>query len=185
MIINLIIIGIIIIISYYIYQNKCDMSLKYILYSLCAIMVIVQLQKIMSKDLGEFFTQAEANEAIQNIASIYNNKTNMTVDNLTITGNLDVKGKSTLSGIKNNNGITTDYINAVNAGKSSINIDGGSVSFVNGDTKYQNWQMYNINGVLRTYPINSSVVMDTMYNPSDKTINTAWLKPDGSRRAEI
>ena len=187
MFVNLIIIGIIIIISYYIYQNKCDISLKYILYSLCAIMVIVQLQKIMSKDLGEFFTQADANEAIQNIASIYNNKTNMVVDNLTITGNLDVKGQSTLSGIKNNNGITTDYINTINASsKGQINNDGNAISFINGDTQVQNWQMYNVYGTLRTYPLNSTSTscVDTSYDPLSKVVKTTWMGPNTTVRQQ-
>ncbi len=191
MFVNLIIIGIIIIISYYIYQNKCDMSLKYILYSLCAIMVINQLQKIMSKDLGEFFTPVDANEAIQNIASIYN-KSNMTVDNLTITGKLDVKGTakvdgmSTLSGIDNKNGIKTDGIDVIASNNSSITTDGHSLYFTNSDNTKQKWLMTNTEGIFRIYPRDRNVWVDTVYNASANTINTAWVNANAtSNRAYI
>uniref|UniRef100_A0A6C0E006 Uncharacterized protein n=1 Tax=viral metagenome TaxID=1070528 RepID=A0A6C0E006_9ZZZZ len=194
MFVNLIIIGIIIIISYYIYQNKCDMSLKYILYSLCAIMVINQLQKIMSKDLGEFFTPADANEAIQNIASIYN-KSNMTVDNLTITGNLDVKGKSTLSnlgvlggfavnglstlsGIANHNGLTSDNI--------TIKPDNALI-FPSSDNSKATWKYFNNNNneLQLTNSVNQSKVR-VVTNPSGNgTLQTIWSRPDGNNDALV
>lgn len=49
---------------------------------------------INSNNLMEGFSCDLNCEAIQNIASLYN-KENMTIDNLTVTGNLDVQGKTT------------------------------------------------------------------------------------------
>jgi len=196
MFVNLIIIGIIIIISYYIYQNKCDMSLKYILYSLCAIMVIVQLQKIMNKDLGEFFTQAEADEAIQNIASIYADRNNMVVGNLTITGNLDVKGTakvegnstlsnlgvlggvsvnglSILSGIDNHNGLTSDTI--------TIKPDNALI-FPSSDNSKATWKYINNNNneLHLTNSVNQSKVRVVANSSGDGTLQTIWSRPDNN-----
>jgi len=108
--------------------------------------------------------------------------------NAGISKNLTVSGSSTLAGINNQKGITTDYINAINnTTKGSIQNDGNSITFINGDSSKTKWQMYNMAGVLRTYPMNSAVCMDISYDPSNNnnTIKSAWQGSDGAYRAEI
>jgi len=58
-----------------------------------AILFIIQLQKLMNNNINENFTPAEANEALQNIASLYNTG-ELTVSKLKVTGDLAVIGKS-------------------------------------------------------------------------------------------
>ena len=95
MIVNLIILCLIIISSICLYCCKeCGTELKYIQLSLCAIIFIIQLQKLVNNNINENFTSAEANEALQNIASLYNAE-ELTVSKLKVTGDLEVNGKST------------------------------------------------------------------------------------------
>ena len=56
-----------------------------------AILFIIQLQKLMNNNINENFTPAEANEALQNIASLYNTG-ELTVTKLNVTGDLEVSG---------------------------------------------------------------------------------------------
>jgi len=195
MLVNIIVLFILIIIAVSIYSYKeCDIKLKYILYSFCAVLFINQLKNLKDKNNGEHFNASESNEALQNLASLYNSG-NFTVSNLTVTGNLDVKGDttlegktgllkdlsvngaSTLSGITNHNNITTDNI-----------ITTGVINVTNIDDKLQKWGIYNMNGILRINPTGAPVSVDTSYtnnksNPN--VIRTAWTGQDGANRAEV
>jgi hypothetical protein len=74
------------------------------LLSFGAILFIIQSQKLMNNNTNEYFTSGAANEALQNIASIYN-KGELTVSKLNVTGDLAVTGD--IKGSKNLN-ITED-----------------------------------------------------------------------------
>jgi hypothetical protein len=58
-----------------------------------AILFIIQLQKLMNNNMNENFDSTDAKEALQNIASVYNNGV-LTVSKLNVTGDLAVTGKS-------------------------------------------------------------------------------------------
>jgi len=97
MLINLIILCLVVISFSCVYKcENCDIKLKYALYSLCAVIFVLQLQKLMNNNINENFTPAEANEALQNIASLYNTG-ELTVTKLKVTGDLEVNGKSSFS----------------------------------------------------------------------------------------
>ena len=88
MIVNLIILCLVIVSFVCVYKSEnCDIKLKYALYSLCAIIFVIQLQKLMNNNMNENF---DSNEALQNIASMYN-KGELIVENLKVTGNLTTK----------------------------------------------------------------------------------------------
>jgi hypothetical protein len=98
MIVNLIILCLVIVSFVCVYKSEnCDIKLKYALYSLCAIIFVIQLQKLMNNNMNENFDSTDAKEALQNIASIYN-KGELTVSKLNVTGDLAVTGKSSFGG---------------------------------------------------------------------------------------
>jgi hypothetical protein len=69
-----------------------------------AILFIIQLQKLMNNNMYENFDSTDAKEALQNIASVYNDGV-LTVSKLNVTGDLAVTGKSSfgddITGAKN------------------------------------------------------------------------------------
>jgi hypothetical protein len=98
MIVNLIILCLVIVSFVCVYKSEnCDIKLKYALYSLCAIIFVIQLQKLMNNNMNENFDSNDAKEALQNIASVYNNGV-LTVSKLNVTGDLAVTGKSSFGG---------------------------------------------------------------------------------------
>jgi len=98
MIVNLIILCLIIISSVCLYCCKeCGTELKYILLLFGGILFIIQLQKLINNNMNENFNSAEANEVLQNIASLYNAE-ELTVSKLNVTGDLAVNGKSSFGG---------------------------------------------------------------------------------------
>jgi hypothetical protein len=105
MIVNLIILCLVIVSFVCVYKSEnCDIKLKYALYSLCAIIFVIQLQKLMNNNMYENFDSTDAKEALQNIASVYNDGV-LTVSKLNVTGDLAVTGKSSfgddITGAKN------------------------------------------------------------------------------------
>jgi hypothetical protein len=131
-------------------------------YSTVIMFIVASLIFSLSHNVGdshnkEYMTTL-SNEAVQNIAEIYNNQT-MTLDNLTITGNLTVDGLITANGpITANNPITANgpinmssdsglYTSGANSKNGGIYIDGtaGNIHFSGGDAN-NGWYIFDDTG---------------------------------------
>ena len=188
MLINLIILCLVVISFSCVYKcENCDIKLKYALYSLCAVIFVLQLQKLMNNNINENFTPAEANEALQNIASLYNTG-ELTVSKLKVTGDLAVIGKSSFG---------DDVTNAKNfnvTGKSSFGDDITSAKNLTiGDTlKFASregpekvvWNMYNTGNRLHTISNVAGSAGTFIENDGggSRSINTHWYQPNGASR---
>jgi len=125
-----IIILILFITCYNIYVHPLDTNTKNILFSVIAVIILVQIQYLRQNTQrnNENFTTGQTDaEAIATIASMYNNGV-LNIPKLNVTGdmavggqlvvskdigalaNLNVNGLSTLSGIANHNGMSTDNL---------------------------------------------------------------------------
>ena len=125
-----IIILILFITCYNIYVQPLDTNTKNILFSVIAVIILVQIQYLRQNTQrnNENFTTGQTDaEAIATIASMYNNGV-LNIPKLNVTGdmavggqlvvskdigtlaNLNVNGLSTLSGVANHNGMKTDTL---------------------------------------------------------------------------
>ena len=163
--------------------ENCDIKLKYALYSLCAIIFIIQLQKPMNNNTNEYFTSdTVANEALQNIASVYNNGV-LTVSKLNVTGDLAVAGKSTIGGDLAITGDTfTRNLTTTNAAI------GSSLTFKHPtDPQGVAWALSNYDGTLFTNSTKSgSGGIQTLNDPCGAgSIATRYLQPGGMWKMAI
>ena len=180
MFVNLIILCLVIVSFVCVYKSEnCDIKLKYALYSLCAIIFVIQIQKLVNNNINENFTSAEANEALQNIASVYNDG-KLTVTDLNVTGNLAVTGNSAFTG---------DITGAKNLTITKDVAIGNLLIFKDpAAPQGKAWQMNNYAGTLITSSTKSGakgqiqVVDDEC---GDGTINTHYLQPGGDWRMRI
>jgi len=185
MIVNLLILCLVIVSFVCVYKSEnCDIKLKYALYSLCAIIFVIQLQKLVNNNMNENFTPAEADEALQNIASMYN-KDEITVKNLKVTGNLAVTGDSDFGG-----NITGAKNLTITGDTATKNVAIGNVLVINDPANPQGkaWQMNNYAGTLMTSSNKSGArgaiqVKDD--GCGDGTILTQYLQPGGDSRMII
>ena len=187
-----IIILILFITCYNIYVHPLDNNTKNILYSIIAIIILVQIQYLRqnSQRNNENFTTGQTDaEAIATIASMYNNgvlnipKLNVTGDmavggQLVVTkdigtlANLNVNGLSTLSGIANHNGMTTDGLRT-----NTMNFD-GSADYPSG------FSLYLYKDSLRFYsPANKSYLS---FQPSgSNSMTTEYYNSDNNQRVIV
>ena len=184
MIVNLIILCLIIISCICVYCYKeCDTKLKYILLSFGAILFIIQSQKLMNNNTNEYFTSGAANEALQNIASIYN-KGELTVSKLNVTGDLAVTGD--IKGSKNLN--ITEDIFTKNLTAKDVAIGGALTIRDPAAPQGKAWQLNNYAGTLMTSSTKSGnkgaiqIVDDAC---GEGTISAHYLRPGGSMRMAI
>ena len=149
-----------------------------------AILFIIQLQKLMNNNINENFTPAEANEALQNIASLYNTG-ELTVTKLKVTGDLEVSGD--IKGSKNLN-ITEDTFTKNLTTAKDVAI--GSVLTIRDPAAPQGkaWQLNNYAGTLMTSSTKSGAkgaVQITDDFCGEGTISTHYLIPGGGMRMAI
>ena len=155
-----------------------------------AILFIIQLQKLMNNNINENFSSADANEALQNIASLYN-AGELTVSKLNVTGNLAVTGNSAftgdITGAKNLMVTGDTFTNNLTITK---DVAIGSVLTIRDPQAPQGkaWQLNNYAGTLMTSSTKSGTrgaiqVKDD--ECGDGTISTHWLRPGGGDRMAI
>jgi len=191
MIVNLIILCLIIITCICLwFYKECDTKLKYIMLSFGAILFIIQLQKLVNNNMNENFTPAEADEALQNIASMYNDKEKLTVKNLKVTGNIEVSGKSSFG---------DDITGAKNL---TISGDTSIKNLTADDTTIKKTLLFaprdNPSGAVSWKMFNSGDRLHTRSNVADSggsfiendyagkgSINTHWYQPNGGTRLVV
>ena len=176
MIVNLIILCLIIISSICLYCCKeCGTELKYIILSFGAILFIIQLQKLMNNNMNENFDSTDAKEALQNIASVYNNGV-LTVSKLNVTGDLAVTGKSSFG---------DDITSAKKITTTNASI-GNQLLFTNKDdpTQKETWTINNYADQLhfKSTKANTGGILTGTNLNGDGTITTSWYQPSGSTR---
>ena len=181
MIVNLIILCLIIISCICLWCYKeCDTKLKYILLSFGAILFIIQLQKLMNNNINENFTPAEANEALQNIASLYNTG-ELTVSKLKVTGDLEVSGD--IKGSKNLDITGDTSIKKLIADDTTIR---KTLSFAPRDNPSGtvSWSMFNSGDRLHTKSnvAGSGGIFVENNSAGTGSINTQWYQPNGGTR---
>ena len=151
--------------------ENCDVRLRYALYSLCAIIFIIQSQKSMNNNINEYFTSdAVANEALQTIASMYNSG-NLTVSKLTVTGDLAVAGDTSTKNLTTTNAAIGNLLTIRNPA----------------DPLGKAWQLNNYAGTLMTSSTKNGggaiqVADDVCGNG---TITTNYLQPGGMWKMRI
>jgi hypothetical protein len=176
MIVNLIILCLIIISSICLWCYKeCDTKLKYIMLSFGAILFIIQLQKLLNNNMNENFDSTDAKEALQNIASVYNDGV-LTVSKLNVTGDLAVTGKSSFGG---------DITSAKKITTTDASI-GNQLFFTNKDDTAQKetWIINNWANRLhfKSTKANTGGIITETNLHGDGTITTSWYQPSGSTR---
>ena len=181
MIVNLIILCLIIISCVCLWCYKeCDTKLKYILLSFGAILFIIQLQKLMNNNMNENF---DSNEALQNIASIYN-KGELTVSKLNVTGDLAVTGD--ISGAKNLNISGDTSIKKLIADDTTIK---KNLLFAPRDNPSGavSWTMFNSGDRLHTKSNVAGSGGSFIENDyaGKGSINTHWYQPNGGSRLVV
>jgi len=102
-----------------------------------------------------------------------------TAGNLNVTGNTTIKALNT-SGI-NNTGTATVGGQIVATGGMTT---GGSITYTS-TTNPTSWSTYNMNGVLRTNLVGTSIVIDTDQSNGAGTVVTSWGGSDSGRRAKV
>jgi hypothetical protein len=150
------------------------------LLSFGAILFIIQLQKLMNNNMNENF---DSNEALQNIASIYN-KGELTVSKLNVTGDLAVTGD--ISGAKNLNISGDTSIKKLIADDTTIK---KNLLFAPRDNPSGavSWTMFNSGDRLHTKSNVAGSGGSFIENDyaGKGSINTHWYQPNGGSRLVV
>ena len=193
MIVNLIILCLVIVSFVCVYKSEnCDIKLKYALYSLCAIIFVIQLQKLMNNNnMYENFDSTDAKEALQNIASVYNDGV-LTVSKLNVTGDLAVTGKSSFGGdlaVTGKSSFGDDITGAKNL-TITKDVAIGNLLIIRDPAAPQGkaWQLNNYAGTLMTSSTKSGAkgavqLVDDICG--EGTISAHYLRPGGGTRMVI
>jgi len=149
-----------------------------------AILFIIQLQKLMNNNnnMNENFDSIDAKEALQNIASVYNNGV-LTVSKLNVTGDLAVTGD--ISGAKNLNISGDTSIKKLTADDTTIK---QTLSFTPRDKSGAvTWAMYNSQNRLHTKSNVAGSGGTFIENDSagKGSITTQWYQPNGGSRSIV
>ena len=181
-----IIILILFITCYNIYVQPLDTNTKNILFSVIAVIILVQIQYLRQNTQrnNENFTTGQTNaEAIATIASMYN-KGVLHIPKLNVTGdmavggqlvvskdigtlaNLNVNGLSTLSGVANHNGMKTDTLNVNGLSTLSGVANSNGMTTDSLQTKTMNFASSELSGVANS----TGVATDSLQT---KTMNFA------------